>query len=383
MEHLVKKKQKSRMDIYMEHLKKISDKEIYDLDDQDVLKYLIYKDVDDSGRTVVHKDSCPFLGSASVENCVDQVQCGLRHQSESMRVGIVDKLRKAFEEVGRKGPYNSLDQMGDPTRSNLVKEYIIYIRQEQQGKAGVFPKGARNMERFKMDKLMDRMQFTIRGMKRGVRRLKMKERRGMYSFCFTAIKRLAGAGNVIAPNVIRIPNNMGHVFNCTWDKTLRMGTHCFGFLCVKDREPWCAHCIIDEWVEEAKSFGLSFQEGLLFPKLDPYGKVKYGLRWVAKDLTETLKRDLERYNLYQGETPHSFRHGGTVDSLKRGRSLEDTMYLAYMKNKNTAAIYSRGLKVLLPKGFNWKDAGVGNSQEPLNETELSEQMQAWKAFLPT
>ena len=382
MEHLVKKKQKSRMDIYMEHLKKVSVKEIYDLDDQDVLKYLIYKDVDDSGRTVVHKDSCPFLGSASVENCVDQVQCGLRHQSESMRVGIVDKLRKAFEEVGRKGPYNSLDQMGDPTRSNLVKEYIIYIRQEQ-GKAGVFPKGARNMERFKMDKLMDRMQFTIRGMKRGVRRLKMKERRRMYSFCFTAIKRLAGAGNVIAPNVIRIPNNMGHVFTCTWDKTLRMGTHCFGFLCVKDKEPWCAHCIIDEWVEEAKSFGLSFQEGLLFPKLDPYGKVKYGLRWVAKDLTETLKRDLERYNLYQGETPHSFRHGGTVDSLKRGRSLEDTMYLAYMKNKNTAAIYSRGLKVLLPKGFNWKDAGVGNSQEPLNETELSEQMQAWKAFLPT
>ena len=162
-----------------------------------------------------------------------------------------------------------------------------------------------------------------------------------------------------------------------------MGSHCFGFPCVKDKEPWCAHCIIDEWVEEAKSFGLSFQEGLLFPKLDPYGKVKYGLRWVAKDLTETLKRDLERYNLYQGETPHSFRHGGTVDSLKRGRSLEDTMYLAYMKNKNTAAIYSRGLKVLLPKGFNWKDAGVGNSQEPLNETELSEQMQAWKAFLPT
>ena len=159
------------------------------------------------------------------------------------------------------------------------------------------------MERFKMDKLVDRMKLTIRGLKKGVRRLKMKLRRGMYAFCFTAIKRLAGAGNVIAPNVIRIPNNMGHVFNCTWDKTLRMGTHWFGFLCVKDKEPWCAHCILDDWVEDAKSFGLPFQEGLLFPKLDPYGKIKHGLRWVAKDLTETLKRDLERYNLYQGETP--------------------------------------------------------------------------------
>ena len=47
----------------MEHLKKISNKEIYDLDDQDVLKYLIFKDVNDSGRTIVHKESCPFLGT--------------------------------------------------------------------------------------------------------------------------------------------------------------------------------------------------------------------------------------------------------------------------------------------------------------------------------
>ena len=30
----------------------------------------------------------------------------------------------------------------------------------------------------------------------------------------------------------------------------------------------------------------------------------------------------------------------------------------------------------------WKEAGVGNAQEPINESELSEQMQAWKAFLP-
>ena len=61
----------------MEQLKKISNKEIYDLDDQDVLRYLIFKDINDSGRTVVHKESCPFLGSSSVEKCTDQAQCGL------------------------------------------------------------------------------------------------------------------------------------------------------------------------------------------------------------------------------------------------------------------------------------------------------------------
>jgi len=380
LEFLSKKKIKSRVDVYMEHLKQVSNKEIYEIEDTDVLEFLIFKDVNDSGRTVVHKENCPHIGTSAIQNCEDQVQCGLRHQAESLRVGIVDKLRKGFEEVGRKGPYSSMDQMGDPTQSILVKQYLTFVRQEQ-GKSGVFSKGARNMERFKMDRLMENMWWTIRSLKRGIRRLKMKERRGMYAFCYTAIKRLAGAGNVIAPNVIRIPNNMGHAFNCTWDKTLRMGSHCFGFLCVKNTEKWCAHCIIDEWVLEAKTFGLSFNEGLLFPKLDAQGKIKLGLRWVSKDLTETLKRDLERYNLYQGETPHSFRHGGTVDSLKRGRSLEQTMYLAYMKNQKTAEMYSRGLKALLPKGFDWKEAGLETSQTPIDEVDLCVQMQQWKAFM--
>ena len=119
----------------------------------------------------------------------------------------------------------------------------------------------------------------------------------------------------------------------------------------------------------------------MFPKLDAQGKIKLGLRWVSKDLTETLKRDLERYNLYQGETPHSFRHGGTVDSLKRGRSLEQTMYLAYMKNQKTAEMYLRGLKALLPKGFDWKEAGLETSQTPIDEVDLCVQMQQWKAFM--
>ena len=118
---------KSNVDVYMDHLKQISNKQIYEINDKDVLNFLIFKDVNDSGRTVVHKETCPHLGTTSVENCVDTIQCGLRHQAESMRVGIVDKLRKGFEEVGRKGPYSPVYQMGDPTLSILVREYITFI----------------------------------------------------------------------------------------------------------------------------------------------------------------------------------------------------------------------------------------------------------------
>ena len=68
MEHLLKKKRKSRVDVYVEHLKKISNKEIYEIDDRDVLHFLVFKDVNDSGRTVVHKETCPHLGTPSLES---------------------------------------------------------------------------------------------------------------------------------------------------------------------------------------------------------------------------------------------------------------------------------------------------------------------------
>ena len=121
----------------------------------------------------------------------------------------------------------------------------------------------------------------------------------MYAYCFAVIKRLAGAGHVIAPNTIRIPNNLGLVFNCTWDKTLTMGSHCFGIVCVRNKDIWCAHCIIDEWVREAKPFGMSFDRGLLFPKINPDGSANMNISWKSKDITETLKRDPESFNLYR------------------------------------------------------------------------------------
>ena len=40
------------MDVYMESLKQFSKKQIYELDDRDVLDFLMFKDVNNSGRSV-------------------------------------------------------------------------------------------------------------------------------------------------------------------------------------------------------------------------------------------------------------------------------------------------------------------------------------------
>ena len=363
--------------MYMQWLKDFSGKQIYDIDDKDVLDFLIFKDINDSGRTIVHHRACPNLGLSHLNHCSDKVRCSYRHAAASMRIGIVLKLRKAFHEVGRRGIYDASTSKGDPTNSVLIHEYIGFKHMEQ-GESGVLPNSAPKITYIKTRQLLENLKLDIRSRK-GIIKLRMALRRAMYAFCFTAIKRLAGAGHIVAPNVIRMPNNRGFVFNCTWDKTLRMNSHCFGFLCVSGVEDWCAHCIIDEWVNLAKRYGLSFDRGLLFPRLNHDGTIIMNKRWKANDLSDTLERDLKRYNLYANETPHSFRHGGTVHSLKKGNSLKLAMYKAYMKNTATARIYSKGLSVLYPDDFNRKDAGVDTSN--LDEDELSCQMQAWKAFV--
>ena len=66
-------------------------------------------------------------------------------------------------------------------------------------------------------------------------------------------------------------------------------------------------------------------------------------------------------------------------SLKKGEGLKLTMYKAYMKNVQTARIYSRGLQVLFPSDFSWNDAGVDTSH--LDEDELTKQMLSWRAFV--
>ena len=90
------------MDVYMRALKEFSNKEICDLDDQDTLDFLVYKDLNNSGRRIIHHHACPNVGNESLQACPDHLKCSLRHTANSMRVGIVLKLSKAFEEVGRR-----------------------------------------------------------------------------------------------------------------------------------------------------------------------------------------------------------------------------------------------------------------------------------------
>ena len=81
----------------------------------------MFKDMNNSGRTIVHNRACPFIGSDSLEQCTDPVKCAQRLSMDSMKIGIVLKLRKALEEAGRRGPYVLATIKGDSTTTLLSR----------------------------------------------------------------------------------------------------------------------------------------------------------------------------------------------------------------------------------------------------------------------
>ena len=173
-----KKRASSRIDVYMDYLKEFCGKEVYDITDNNVLDYLVHKDVNNSGRTVVQNRARPFLESDSFLQCKDPVLCAHRHAAHSMRIGIILKLRK---------PSRKWDEQGLTMLQNRNAPY---------------------MTRTKMDILMKCFQTQLQNIK-GLSQLKIAQRIAMYAYYYAYIKRLAGCNWCKAPKTIRMPKNRG------------------------------------------------------------------------------------------------------------------------------------------------------------------------------
>ena len=70
MEDLRNRREQTRVDVYMNALKSFANKHIHELDDNDVVDFLIYKDINDSGRTSVQHINCVYIGAANFDRCL-------------------------------------------------------------------------------------------------------------------------------------------------------------------------------------------------------------------------------------------------------------------------------------------------------------------------
>jgi hypothetical protein len=378
----MQKQKKTRVDKCMQELMTYSGHTVWETTEQHVLNFLIFKDTNGSGRTVVHQENCPFLGTRTFTHCKSLAKCGLRHSAESLRTGIFEKIKKGFDQAGRRGEWIPELLQGNPAISTLVKQYLEFVRLEQ-GLSGVTTSAPKVMSQQKLELLLENMTLES-AFASAKKALEIYLCRAAFAFAFRAIKRGSDTINVVASNVLRMPNGNGLVFNFTWGKTLRKGKHVYGIMCEKTKSKWCACCMINQYVEKAKMLGWTFESGYLFPRMDGEGNKMPG-RWTVPQLCAKLKSYLKKYFLYEGETTQSFRSGGLVDQLLQGKSLEEAMYIAYMSNPKTAAHYSKILKVMCPRGVEWEKAGMENliekpSYDEIDNMPLHYTLSAWRAF---
>ena len=135
---------------------------------RDVLAYLIMKDVDNSGRTLVHGQQCARLGEPNLPQTQRKDQfgsctssdCAWRHGGESMRTGVVQLIANGYSKLGVKSVWDPESRTGNPATGRVVGQYIKFSKKEQ-GLAGIQPKQAAIILRQEAESLVMRMRALM------------------------------------------------------------------------------------------------------------------------------------------------------------------------------------------------------------------------------
>ncbi len=101
---------------------------------RDVLAYLIMKDVDNSGRTLVHGQQCARLGEPNLPQTQRKDQfgsctssdCAWRHGGESMRTGVVQLIANGYSKLGVKSVWDPESRTGNPATGRVVGQHQIF-----------------------------------------------------------------------------------------------------------------------------------------------------------------------------------------------------------------------------------------------------------------
>ena len=105
----------------------------------DVVTFLCWLDYcSEKRRTAVHARDCEAVGTSKLsDRLTTEEGCTLRHAHDSLRTNYVSKLDMAYEgDLRVAHDWNSALRTGNPVRSDLVTQYMAFIREEQK-KAGV------------------------------------------------------------------------------------------------------------------------------------------------------------------------------------------------------------------------------------------------------
>ena len=101
----------------------------------DVVAFLCWLDsCSEKRRTAVHARDCEAVGTLELLNCsTTEEGCTLRYAYDFLRTNYLSKLAMAHKrDLGVTHNWNGTLKAGNPVRSDLVTQYMAFVREEQK-----------------------------------------------------------------------------------------------------------------------------------------------------------------------------------------------------------------------------------------------------------
>ena len=317
----------------------------------DVLSYLVCKDLGKKVSTVVHMRACPELGARTRTAC----KCPLRMNHASLD-SLIGRVRRVFNDAGRTTDWVPESATGNPCASRPVKEYLRAVKREQS-MAGVTPNQAVPFFRDKLVQLVLHINQELRKERSRLRgeestlSLTLVRDRAFFCLDLHTCKRGGDLGKLLIPQIVRLPDGSGLMFNMTVSKTLRGGsTHSFGCKKSQDNMLVCPVSNLEGMVATFKAAGLNMAAGYLFRQCSSkractsFGFGQAHLQ--SAEISRNLKAYLQAAGIDDGESLSSFRPGGGIELAMVGCTMFDIMEVADWKSARIANHYLKLREVL-------------------------------------
>ena len=292
-----------------------------------------------------------YSGTSELSNCsTTEERCTLRYAHDSLRTNYVSKLAIAYErDLGVIHGWNRALRTGNPVRSDLVTQFMAFIREEQK-KAGVEVSQAPAMLHSHLTAIIAQMTLRIRCTQDPYDRIVFARDIALFTVAFSTLKRGDELSRTLIQRILRIPNECGFLFNFQWGKTMRDGAdHLMTVEYDTKRMTTCPIRAVEQYIAVGNAMGWNMTQGYLFPRISRRPNTGAPIRGKmpisAPDLTKALKVHARNAGERTVFNMHSFRSGGALTRALAGEDLSTVMQRAFWKKPSTVWRYLRLMEV--------------------------------------
>ena len=295
---------------------------------------------DKRGKTQVHGIGCQHLGKIGIFPC----SCPCRLSAGTVQ-SLIGQLNSIFQAFGKGSTWHEETKRGNPASSGEVQRYLKATKLEQSI-AHVLQKQAKPLF---LEKLKVLCNYFDRHLNSGLSapdKFLVLRDQAFFKVQFFSGDRANDLSLCLTQEIKRLPDGKGFLFCHTVGKTLGNGkVNEFSLLRVEDNSICPVHAI-ESYIQGAKELGITLNTGYLFRILDSKRKVVSDNPVTSSSMSERLKTYLQKLEIYDGETPHSFRAACAITLALSGTLQEEVMSHVGWSAKSSFEKYSRYSKMV-------------------------------------